>query len=123
MAIRQLKGKSWSDYKYPKDPDEYEYVNIVKNFPINRTINVKGLKTPIFMDRFENEVADDEVDYISQIPLKVVKSRESGKFIVVEGIRYLVEGKKQNIETFKCSVIDEVDLDVQAYIPRLVHVV
>jgi len=122
MNRKHSKGKSWSDYKYPKDPDEYGYVKIVKKFPINRTIDVKELRTPLFKDRFENEVADDEVDYISKIPLKVVKSRESDKFIVVEGIRYLIEGEKQNLKKFKCSVIDEVDLDVHAYIPRFEHI-
>ena len=122
METKQRKGKDWADLILAKDPDEYENISVTKTFPITQTIHAKDLKTPIFRDRFNHEVVDDEVEHISQIPLTVVKSHESDQYIVVEGVRYFIEGKKQGINKFQCNVIDEVYLDVQAYIPRLVHV-
>jgi len=86
------------------------------------TIPAKKLKVPNFKDRFEYEVEDEEIECIDKIPLGVVYSEESRKFIIIKGIRYFYEGSNQNLNSFKCNIISEVNFDYEASMARIVYV-
>ena len=122
VKLTQDEGRDWCDLKFPKDPDEYENKTVMNNFPIARKIPIMDLKAPGFVDRFSHRVADDEMDHIGEIPLEVIRSAESGKYLIVKGLRYYFEGINQGIHSVQCAVVGKVKYDYEAYISRIAYV-
>ena len=50
-----------------------------------KKISIDDILLPPFKDRFENEFVNDGRCYIADIPIKVVFSKESKKYILIEG--------------------------------------
>ena len=73
-------------------------------------------------DRFECKIPKGSEDNLDQIPIEVIKSRESEKYIVIRGRDIFMTGKGCGIEKFTCHIIDEVPTDIEAAIVRLRHV-
>ena len=138
---KQKHDKDWGDIICNPDGLEYsEVIDYLESCPpilgkkiakvlgyekrqtVKAKIPAKKLKLPNFKDRFEYEVADDEIECIDKIPLDVVYSEESRKFIVIRGIRYYREGLNQNLNSFTCNILSEVNFDYETSLARIIYV-
>ena len=69
---------------------------------------------PPFQYRFEyvQEINPSEIDP----PIKVVLSKESDKYIPIEGISIYREGRRCGVEYFTCEIVSEVSSDFEGFI-------